>query len=156
MTVFPKPFDGPQLLASLKRAHVEPEHGPTILVVDDQPDARKLAERTLKKLGYAPVCLATAEEALEQAKSDPPAAIVLDLMMPGMDGREFLRRLRRTKGGRATPVVVWTVKDLTPDEREELMSPVQAVIRKTDGPQALVTQLAVFVPAPVAETTSGG
>ena len=130
--------------------------GDPILIVDDNPTNLKLARVLLAGEGYEVKTALNAEEALEQAKSDPPAAIVLDLMMPGMDGREFLRRLRRTKGGRATPVVVWTVKDLTPDEREELMSPVQAVIRKTDGPQALVTQLAVFVPAPVAETTSGG
>ena len=125
-------------------------------MVDDQPEARKLAEWTLKKLGYAPVCVATAEEGLERAKADHPAAVVLDLMMPGMDGREFLRRLRRSKGGRATPVVVWTVKDVTAEEREELMLPVQAVVPKTDGPQALVAQLAVFVPPPAVEATRGG
>ena len=152
-----KPFEQEALLASLRRAHVEPEHAPVILVVDDSPDARKLAERSLKRLGYRAVCVPSADAALAAAKADHPAAIVLDLIMPGPDGVEFLRRYRRTKQGRATPVIVWTAKELTADEREELVSPVQAVVQKGAGPGALLREIATFVPAPsAAEATRSG
>jgi CheY-like chemotaxis protein len=58
---------------------------------------------------------------------------VLDLMMPGMDGFEFLHRLRLTPRGRRTPVIVWSSKDLSRPERARLQSSANAIIHKGAG-----------------------
>ena len=72
---------------------------------------------------------------------------MLDLLMPGMDGFEFLRRFRGTESGRHTPVIVWTVKDLTAEERHRLQASAQAVVLKGAGSTAaLLEQLSSLLP----------
>jgi CheY-like chemotaxis protein len=82
--------------------------------------------------------------------------VVLDLLMPEMDGFEFLDRFRRTEAGARTPVIVWTVKDLTAEERVRLRTSAQRVVQKGAGEvSALVEELNAYVPAhPRAEGTA--
>ncbi len=69
--------------------------------------------------------------ALEQVASDPPALILLDLMMPGMNGFEFISELRHRQAGRGgIPIVVLTAKDLTAEERLRLNGHVERVLQK--------------------------
>jgi CheY-like chemotaxis protein len=102
-------------------------------VVDDDPATLKLARTTLEAAGYRLMCAADGETALRLAAEETPAIVVLDLLMPGMDGFEFLLRFRQTPAGRDAVVVVWTVADVTAQDRERLAAAVQAVIRKGDG-----------------------
>jgi PAS domain S-box-containing protein len=147
-----KPVQAEDLLGSLARAEVAPNEARPILVVDDDPKARKLAERALKDSGYHPLCVAGAEAGLEAAAQTPPAAVVLDLLMPGMDGFGFLKRFRATAVGRRTPVIVWTVKDLTRKEREQLRAATQGLVLKGEGTAALLAELRDLVPLPPAPT----
>ena len=62
-----------------------------------------------------------------------PAAVVLDLLMPEMDGFEFLRIFRRTRAGRRTPVIVWTVEDLTAEEVPALLAALRPALRTLLG-----------------------
>ncbi len=140
-----KPVQPIDLLASLRRAEVGPDGSRPILVVDDDPKALKLVAKTLQQLGYRAICRADAEGALEAAAQERPAAVVLDLVMPNVDGFEFLKRFRRTRGGRHVPVIVWTVKEMTHEERERLLAAVQAVVSKTEGAEALVTEIQAYV-----------
>jgi CheY-like chemotaxis protein len=87
----------------------------------------------LEGVGYSSLGAASGEEGLRVAAETPPAAVVLDLLMPEMDGFEFLTHFRRTAAGRETPVIVWTAKDLTPDEQRRLASSAQAVVLKSDA-----------------------
>jgi CheY-like chemotaxis protein len=128
-----KPVQAEELLASLQRANVPPERGRKVLVVDDDPRALKLMEATLTHLGYRPVCEADGLSGLRAAEQERPAAVVLDLVMPGMDGFEFLDHFRRTALGRRTPVIVWTVKELTEADRARLRATAQGVILKSQG-----------------------
>jgi PAS domain S-box-containing protein len=128
-----KPVQADELVASLRRAGAPPDGTWKILVVDDDPDALKVMEATLNYLGYLPVCRPGGDEGLRAAAEERPAAVVLDLMMPGVDGFEFLDHFRRTPLGRATPVIVWTVKDLTAEDRVRLRSMAQGVVMKTQG-----------------------
>ncbi len=146
--IFQKPVSGEELLASLERAGVAPDLRRPILVVDDDAAALKLAETTFRLAGYWPVCCASATEALVAAAEEPPALVVLDLLMPGMDGFEFLRQFRSTAQGRLTPVIVWTVKDLAPGEREALRASTRVVMAKGDGPSALVRELEAHLLTP--------
>jgi hypothetical protein len=144
--VLVKPVHSAQLLTSLRRAHLAPDARRPILVVDDHRPTLKLAERTLHQLGYRAMCCTGAEEALRVARREPPAAVVLDLLMPGLDGFEFLKRFRRSPGCRRTPVIVWTVKDLTRKEREQLEQLAQAIVSKSKGTAALVEELGAYAP----------
>lgn len=121
------------LLASLAGVGLTPELGRPILVVDDDPSARRLAEATLAKLGYRVIGAASGAAGLRAAEADSPAAVVLDLIMPKMDGFEFLVRYRATPEGRRAPVIVWTAKDLTVEDRVRLDGAAARVLGKRDG-----------------------
>ena len=90
-------------------------------------------EATLTHLGYRPVCEPDGASGLRAAEQERPAAVVLDLVMPGMDGFEFLDHFRRTAVGRLAPVIVWTVKELTEADRTRLRATAQGVIVKRQG-----------------------
>lgn len=145
-----------ELLAALKQAGVTPDGSRPILVVDDDPKDLKLAEKMLKDLGYKPMCRSDAEGALEAAAKETPGAVVLDLVMPGMDGFEFLRRFRETPTGRRIPVIVWTGKDLSRAERRKLKVAAQAVVLKTQGTATLIQELKAHVPPPQEASNARG
>jgi protein-histidine pros-kinase len=108
-------------------------HKRTILILDDDLNALKLAELTVRELGYRPICKANAEEALLAARADPPAVIVVDLLMPGVDGFEFTSRLRETPTGQDVPVIVWSVKDLGAEERRRLHASGAVFVSKSEA-----------------------
>jgi CheY-like chemotaxis protein len=78
----------------------------TILVVDDEAAIRNLILAVLEDEGYRAIGAASGVAALELAPTDPPDVVLLDLMMPVLDGRETLRRLRRLPVGTNVPVVI--------------------------------------------------
>jgi DNA-binding response OmpR family regulator len=82
----------------------------TILVVDDEKDIVKLLEYNLQKEGYAALIARTGEEGLELARSKKPDLIILDLMLPGMDGLEVCKILKNDKATKNIPVVMLTAK----------------------------------------------
>jgi signal transduction histidine kinase/CheY-like chemotaxis protein len=140
-----KPVDGGQLLAALERLELRPECG-TVLVVDDDPSSRRLAEATIEQLGCAVVSAAGGEAGLAAAAEHRPlAAIVLDLLMPGVDGFQFLERLRSTADVGQTPVIVWTSRDLTSGEQAKLLQTAQALVGKSQRSSRLVDELKPFL-----------
>ncbi|HWM85547.1 MAG TPA: PAS domain S-box protein, partial [Kofleriaceae bacterium] len=128
-----KPIAEEPLLSSLRAVCAPSSETGPILVVDDDPAALRLVEATLRQIGYRPVCRSSGEEGLRAAAEDPPAVVVLDLLMPGMDGFEFVSRLRDTPAGRDVPVIVWTVKDLSSEERARLRASAAAIVYKGAG-----------------------
>jgi class 3 adenylate cyclase/CheY-like chemotaxis protein len=80
----------------------------TILVVDDVPENVRLLEAVLAPRGYEVVTAGSGKEALEMVASDPPSLVLLDLVMPGMDGHEVCRRLRAEPSSQFLPVVMVT------------------------------------------------
>ena len=105
-----KPIDRERLVAVLAR------HRPQrpILVVDDDPALRELLRRTLEREGYAVLEADDGRAALARIEERLPGLILLDLMMPHMNGFELLTELRARPEWRGIPVVVVTAKDLTP------------------------------------------
>ncbi|HLG18697.1 MAG TPA: response regulator, partial [Bdellovibrionota bacterium] len=140
--VLTKPIRAEELLASLEKAGLRPQENREILVVDDDPAALKMLSTLLTRAGYIANCQASSQVALDMALSSPPAAVILDLMMPDPDGFEFVQRLRRAPNGKSIPVIVWTMKDLSPEELSKLTVSAQAIIRKGEGDRAsLLSQL---------------
>ena len=91
-----------------------------VLVVDDDPSARQRTRQELERNGWTMVEAENGQVALEVVARAVPRLILLDLIMPVMDGFEFLRILREQPGCEAVPVVVLTAKDLTGDDRRRL------------------------------------
>jgi PAS domain S-box-containing protein len=147
-----KPVESSRLLTSLELAGITPEKPGTILVIDDDASSLKLMRTTLSRLGYQVECQADAARALESAHPRRHSAVILDLLMPGMDGFEFLRRFRDDPECREIPVIIWTTKDLTVDDHRRLKRHAQAVFEKGSGrPLSLVEELKMLLqthPAP--------
>lgn len=81
-----------------------------ILVVDDEEDILELVRYNLSREGYKVICAATGEEGLKFSKSEKPDLIVLDLMLPGVDGLDVTRRLKADDATRKIPIVMLTAK----------------------------------------------
>lgn len=82
----------------------------TVLVVDDDPFITRLVRMKVEQLGHTVVTASDGEEGLRQAQESHPDLVLLDLMMPRMNGLEMCRRLRATTEGRTVPVVMLTAK----------------------------------------------
>jgi CheY-like chemotaxis protein len=128
-----KPVNSSELLSSLRRAHVIAKEGSPILVVDDDASALRLMESVLLNLGYRVHCRSDGESALAMLETERPAAIILDLLMPGIDGFEVLTRFRQLPGNAAIPVIIWTMKDLSNADHMRLHCLAQAVVLKGDA-----------------------
>ncbi len=88
----------------------------TVLVIDDDPDQRRLLERTLPTRGYQVLLAADGEAGLALATTRRPDAIVLDVMMPRLNGFQTCRRLKAQPATAHLPVVMLTAKDQPADE----------------------------------------
>lgn len=128
--ILSKPVDGAALIEALKRTGVSPAGSGSVLVVDDDPGSLRLMAASLGQLGYTSTCVGRAVEALRISEQQAPLAVVLDLQMPEMDGFAFLDLFRKIPACRNTPVIVWTVKDLTGDEYQRLQAAAQGIVGK--------------------------
>ena len=81
-----------------------------ILVVDDEEDLLELVRYTLAKEGHSVTCVDTGEKAVDQSRQSLPDLIVLDLMLPGIDGLEVCRRLKGDLKTREVPIIMLTAK----------------------------------------------
>jgi DNA-binding response OmpR family regulator len=128
-----------------------------ILVVDDEPAIVTVVQERLTREGFAVRAVASGEEALADVESNPPELVVLDIMLPGIDGFEVLRRLRTT--GYDVPVVMLTAKDedidkivglelgaddylAKPFNPRELSARIRALLRRQAEVEALKARLA--------------
>ncbi len=150
--VLEKPLLEGQLIASLGRAGIVAAGSAPILIVDDDERSAKLAAATLAAAGWRTVTACDGEAALELVRDERPAAIVLDLVMPKLDGFGFLERFRADPRWQTIPVFVWTVKDLDTSEMRELAKRAESVLPKDgSGARTLVDQIRGQVDRHVAE-----
>ncbi len=127
-----KPVEPERLAAVLKRRQAGAPAGP-VLVVDDDPASRDMAARVVRRHFGSVLEAADGRAALDCMVRQRPGLIVLDLMMPGMDGFDFLAALRRVEDWRRIPIVVLTAKEVSPRDWERLRGTVRRVLRKGDA-----------------------
>jgi PAS domain S-box-containing protein len=124
-----KPFDRERLTAVLARIS-KARGSRRALVVDDLPENRELLRRALESDGWTVEEAGNGREGLDRLEERRPDIILLDLMMPEMDGIEFVERLRANERNRSIPVLVVTAKEITPVDRQRLSGCVQAILQK--------------------------
>src|ERR671925_803735 len=111
---------------------------PTILVADDDRTLTDMLRRTLTYEGYDVMTAATGPEALAQAQANHPDLVVLDWLMPGLDGLEVARRLR---AGEGTPILMLTARDAVEDRIAGLDSGADDYLVKPFAPAELHARL---------------
>jgi CheY-like chemotaxis protein len=148
-----KPIDRERLVTALRQHRRDRP----VLVVDDDAEIRQLLRRMLEPEGYTVVEAENGRVALERLRETPPSVVLLDLMMPEMDGFAFVTEFRRHEPWRAIPIVVITAKDLTRDDRERLNGYVEKILQKgAYGRDQLLAEVRDLVAQSVARRRSRG
>ena len=124
-----KPIERGQLVQLLER-YAPADSQRCALVVDDQPENREMLRRTLEKERWQVSEAEDGRVALDRVAERRPSLILLDLMMPVMDGFEFVLELRKVEAWRGIPIVVVTARDLTEEDRSRLKGEVVGLIEK--------------------------
>ncbi len=132
-----KPLDQERLLDLVKRyppaLHARPEQpGASLLIVEDDPALCQLFQRTCEREGWHVRATPTGRDALLALEAALPTVIVLDLMLPDVDGVQLIAQIQARPDWRQTPIVVLTARDLGPAERALLTSSVNKVRQKND------------------------
>ncbi|HSW30273.1 MAG TPA: response regulator [Longimicrobiales bacterium] len=127
-----KPFEREDLLRVLWRNLVR-KRGGRILVVDDEKAARAMLTQFLVSLGLEVVEAADGQQALDAIRMEAPDAVLLDLLMPVMDGMTFLKKLRANPLHTGLPVIVLTAKELSRQDEKELADVASGVVHKGDA-----------------------
>jgi CheY-like chemotaxis protein len=134
-----KPIDRSNLAAILRKYRLETAMQ-QILVVEDEANNREMLRRMLDREGCTVTEADNGKIALEKLKYYTPDLILLDLMMPQMDGFEFLSHVRNHPRWRTIPIIVITAKELTGEERNRLNTQVQRILEKGDYSQEMLLQ----------------
>lgn len=128
-----KPVEPEELVAVVRRfapALATPDRKVTILAVDDDPVVLELMEAVLGPKGYTVVKAGGGAEGLTLARECHPDLIVLDLLMPDVDGFQVVEELKRDPGTANTPIVILTAKTLTPQDKDRLRGGITHLMRK--------------------------
>lgn len=124
-----KPIERDRLLSILNK-YRHPPSDYSILLVEDDANAREMLQRALQSEGWLVRPAESGRVALEQLAQNLPTVILLDLMMPEVDGFELIAQLEQHPAWRSIPVIVITAKDLTPQEQLRLNGGVKKILQK--------------------------
>lgn len=142
--------------ARVKQAHTQPLTGvataPLVLVVDDHADSRLIARLVLESAGFRVAEAESGSEALRVASALRPAAVLLDLVLPELDGWEVAQRLRAEEGGQDVVVIAFTAIGLRAEHDRALAAGCDAVITKPAMPRAVVAALGERIGFPMPAT----
>ncbi|HKX43708.1 MAG TPA: response regulator [Burkholderiaceae bacterium] len=158
-----KPYDTGYVVAKarellrLQRIEADAERriGPTtILVIDDSPTFREALRDALEQAGYAVAMAGTGEEGLRAAASVRPGAVVVDSVLPGIDGATVIRRLRLDAALRGVPCMLLTAQSDRDAELQALEAGADLFVRKEEDTQVILARLAVALRSAAASAAS--
>jgi len=112
------------------RKFCDPHGSPVVLVVEDDATTRELMTASLEKDQFTVVVAENGADGLRKLATMRPAVILLDLMMPGMDGFQFTREVRGNFQWKDIPIVIMTAKDITAEDRALLDGQVSTILQK--------------------------
>ncbi len=113
----------------------------TILVIDDEKDLTELVSYNFQKEGFAVKCARDGESGITAATSDPPDLVIVDLMMPGIDGLEVCRRLRSDRRTASIPLIMLTAKSGESDRVVGLELGADDYVTKPFSPRELAARV---------------
>ena len=131
--VLSKPIRANEVVAAIGDLHLPPDRELRVMVADDDPLAQDLMRATLTAIGVQAQVFSSGEQALEAIAEQAPDALILDLMMPGMNGFDVLAALKQMPAGRSVPVFVWTSMSLSDAEYTTLSRSAAAILAKGGG-----------------------
>lgn len=137
-----KPFTEEELLEAIQRVDGRP--GPLrVLVIDDSEADRQLIRRVLERMGgYRVLEASGGQEGTALARRERPDLVILDLMMPEMDGFMVVEALKEDPTTRSIPIIVLTAKSLTEEDRQRLNGRIEALLQKVGvDPEALLAEI---------------
>jgi signal transduction histidine kinase/DNA-binding response OmpR family regulator len=141
-----KPIERERLHTLLAKYSEHAQNLPLLLVEDD-PETRDVTHRMLEKAGWRVVDAENGRVGLERAEEQTPGLVLLDLMMPELDGFGFLEAFRKKEAWRDIPVVVVTAKTLTEEDRARLQGQVEVVIEKSaESLEEMMTKVRELLP----------
>ena len=129
--------------------------GERILVVEDEEDIRELVRYNLAKEGYAVACAASGEEALKSVRREPPSLVVLDLMLPGVDGLEVCMPLKNDSATSEVAVVILTAKGEEVDIVTGLELGADDYVTKPFSPRVLMARIRAVLRRRAAQPDGG-
>jgi signal transduction histidine kinase/DNA-binding response OmpR family regulator len=135
-----KPASREDVLSALARVRALPERG-TVLAIDDDPLAVDLVKAVLQPAGWTVVSATDGATGIAAARSRRPAAILLDLLMPGIDGFAVVEALRTDPETSSIPIVILTAKAMSPVEKDRLRGRISYVAHKGEFDPALLVDL---------------
>jgi len=113
----------------------------SILVVDDEDDIRELIEYNLSKAGYRIICVSSGEEAVQAVTAKAPDLVILDLMLPGMDGLDVCRQLKGDPAFRAIPIIMVSARGDEADVVSGLELGADDYLSKPFSPRVLLARV---------------
>jgi PAS domain S-box-containing protein len=131
--ILSKPIRTEEVLAAMAPYRLAGPGRPPVMVIDDDPLAVELMRSALQSIGVESVCFTDPRQALDEIELHRPEAIVLDLMMPVVDGFAVLDALSRMPSCRDIPVFIWTSMILTDEEYASLTQSAAAIVGKGGG-----------------------
>ena len=131
--VLTKPIRPDEVVGALRRAGLRSSATLRVMVVDDDASARDLMAATLQSIGMTALCMADGRAALAGLDEHRPDAMVLDLMMPGLNGFDVLHALRHRPEYLQLPVFIWASMNLSPAELAGLASSAHMLVSKGQG-----------------------
>jgi signal transduction histidine kinase/CheY-like chemotaxis protein len=147
-----KPIGREALLDTVRR-HVPSVQTGQVLVCDDEAGSLQLISSTLETGGYSSIQAQTGREALRILSELPVSVLILDLMMPGVNGFEVIKQVREQPKFERLPIIVLTGKELTPEEMDQLQGKVNTCLQKGSSWRTqLLDQLRVSLNSPVSKT----
>lgn len=147
-----KPYDESYVIARAKellRKRQEPEgdesRSRTVLIIDDSPTFREELKSALESAGYRVVSAGTGEDGLQVAVNERPAAIVVDGVLPGIDGATVIRRIRADAAMRRTPCILLTASEERSGEIVALDAGADDYVRKEENTEIILARLAAIL-----------
>lgn len=120
-----------------------------VLIVDDDPDIRTLYKLVLRREGLEVIEAESGYEALSKVRREPPALVLLDVMMPEMDGYEVCRKLRSDPETAHLPILLISGKSTVSARRDGIMAGANDLLSKTVALQTLVSSVQTLLSNPL-------
>jgi signal transduction histidine kinase/CheY-like chemotaxis protein len=149
MDYFVKPIEGKELVKRLKRFNFKHSNGTTVLVVDDEAANREWLRNILEPAGFGVILAGGGREAIVLAKWRRPDLVLLDLMMPDVNGFDVVKALRADPVTQRTPIMILTARHLTQADKRHLNGHVSTILsRGSDSAADLLDHLRQLVKEP--------